>query len=134
LERESKIGLHGSGRNSGVLYSGIYYEENSLKANVCGEATRITYQLMLQYTRNNQGFRKYANEEAGRFLKRRFAKAAQLLIPRLKVEQLLNKERHELVMDFVVEQQGNTFHILNAVSPAFTSSFAFARYVVQKLT
>lgn len=83
---------------------------------------------------------------AGSFLKRRFAKAAQLLIPRLKVEhllpsgkvgiraQLLNKESHELVMDFVVEQQGNTFHIPNAVSPAFTSSFAFARHVVQKLT
>jgi len=110
------------------------------------DAIRITFQLIQLYLRNNQGFRKFTNEEAGRFLKRRFVKAAGLLIPKLKVEhlqpsekvgiraQLLNKESHELVMDFLVEQKGNTSHILNAVSPAFTSSFAFARHVVQKLT
>jgi (S)-2-hydroxyglutarate dehydrogenase len=32
LEKESKVGCHASGRNSGVLHSGIYYPEQSLKA------------------------------------------------------------------------------------------------------
>ncbi|MGE0171411.1 MAG: L-2-hydroxyglutarate oxidase [Oligoflexales bacterium] len=32
LEKESKLGCHASGRNSGVLHSGIYYPETSLKA------------------------------------------------------------------------------------------------------
>ena len=27
LEKELKVGLHGSGRNSGVLHSGIYYQQ-----------------------------------------------------------------------------------------------------------
>ena len=35
IEKESEIGLHSSGRNSGVLHAGIYYEPNSLKAKVC---------------------------------------------------------------------------------------------------
>ena len=35
LEKENALGLHGSGRNSGVLHSGIYYPENSLKARIC---------------------------------------------------------------------------------------------------
>ena len=37
LEKESEVGLHGSGRNSGVLHSGIYYPPESYKAKFCAE-------------------------------------------------------------------------------------------------
>lgn len=32
IEKESKVGLHGSGRNSGVIHAGFYYSADSLKA------------------------------------------------------------------------------------------------------
>ena len=35
VEKEKELGLHSSGRNSGVLHAGLYYEPDSLKANVC---------------------------------------------------------------------------------------------------
>jgi L-2-hydroxyglutarate oxidase len=35
LEKESAVGLHSSGRNSGVLHAGIYYKPDSIKAKVC---------------------------------------------------------------------------------------------------
>jgi len=35
LEKESKIGKHQTGRNSGVIHSGIYYTPNSYKAKNC---------------------------------------------------------------------------------------------------
>lgn len=35
LEKEAEIGKHSSGRNSGVLHSGIYYPSGTLKAEVC---------------------------------------------------------------------------------------------------
>ena len=35
LDKEAELGLHSSGRNSGVLHAGIYYEPGSLKAKVC---------------------------------------------------------------------------------------------------
>lgn len=35
IEKESAIGLHASGRNSGVLHAGIYYAADSLKAKFC---------------------------------------------------------------------------------------------------
>ncbi|MBV9147841.1 MAG: FAD-dependent oxidoreductase, partial [Acidobacteria bacterium] len=35
LERESEIAQHQTGRNSGVIHSGIYYRPGSLKAELC---------------------------------------------------------------------------------------------------
>ena len=35
LEKEKAVGTHQSGRNSGVLHSGIYYKPNSFKSNLC---------------------------------------------------------------------------------------------------
>ena len=35
IDKEAELGLHSSGRNSGVLHAGIYYEPGSLKAKVC---------------------------------------------------------------------------------------------------
>lgn len=32
IEKEAKVGLHGSGRNSGVIHAGFYYSADSLKA------------------------------------------------------------------------------------------------------
>lgn len=37
LERESELGLHQTGRNSGVLHSGLYYQPGSLKSRYCRE-------------------------------------------------------------------------------------------------
>jgi L-2-hydroxyglutarate oxidase LhgO len=45
--------------------------------------------------------------------------------------QLLNTKTLELVMDFVVEGDNTTIHVLNAVSPAFTCSFPFAKWVCE---
>lgn len=35
VDKEEQVGLHTSGRNSGVIHSGIYYPPGSIKANVC---------------------------------------------------------------------------------------------------
>ncbi len=45
--------------------------------------------------------------------------------------QLLDIDSLELLQDFVVEGDENSIHILNAVSPAFTSSIPFAEWVVE---
>ena len=45
--------------------------------------------------------------------------------------QLVNMRDLSLVMDFLIERKENQIHILNAVSPAFTASFAFAKWVLK---
>ncbi len=47
LEKESKIGQHQSGHNSGVIHSGIYYPPGSSKAKNCLNG----YKLLLEFAR-----------------------------------------------------------------------------------
>lgn len=42
LEKETTLGQHQTGRNSGVIHSGIYYAPGSLKARLCGEGAQRT--------------------------------------------------------------------------------------------
>ena len=45
--------------------------------------------------------------------------------------QLMNTETGKLEIDFKIEKGPNSLHVLNAVSPAFTSAFAFARHLTE---
>jgi L-2-hydroxyglutarate oxidase LhgO/3-mercaptopyruvate sulfurtransferase SseA len=44
VEKESGLNKHQSGRNSGVIHSGIYYKPGSLKAKMCIEGRKLAWQ------------------------------------------------------------------------------------------
>ena len=92
----------------------------------------------------NAGFRKVAVSEPGKYFLRSFFKEIKGMVHDLNIEdilpsnksgirpQLVNWKKNELVMDFVVLKHEKSIHILNAISPAFTSSMAFAEFIVEK--
>ena len=47
--------------------------------------------------------------------------------------QLVNIRENKLEMDFKFEGNEKSFHILNAVSPAFTCSMPFSEYLVDEI-
>jgi len=49
LEKESRVGTHQTGHNSGVIHSGLYYKPGSLKAKNCLEG----YAKLLEFCRTN---------------------------------------------------------------------------------
>ena len=46
--------------------------------------------------------------------------------------QLVDWRTKQLLMDFIVERAGDTLHVLNPISPAFTSSMELARQIVEE--
>jgi (S)-2-hydroxyglutarate dehydrogenase len=49
LEKESKLSMHQSGHNSGVVHSGIYYQPGSLKAKFCSNGLKDIYYFCDKY-------------------------------------------------------------------------------------
>jgi len=100
--------------------------------------------LASQWWRNAGGFRRYAREQALHGLKPLFLKAAQALVPGLRSEhlipsqkvgiraQLYDRRLGTLVQDFRLEQGPASTHVLNAISPAFTASFALADLIIDQ--
>jgi L-2-hydroxyglutarate oxidase LhgO len=115
-------------------YSGIQGVQPS-------EAARISTLLAKQYAVNRDGFRRLAWQEGRRYFKCWFAEAAQAIAPNIKPEhlqptnkvgiraQMYDRQEGKLVNDFLIEQGAHSTHILNAISPAWTSAFPFARHV-----
>lgn len=103
----------------------------------------IARRLAQQFMTNAQGFRALVRQELGRVTKRAWARQARVLVPSLRAHdlgpgdhvgiraQLVDTKKGELVMDFLIERGARSVHVLNAVSPGFTTAFAFARHVVE---
>jgi L-2-hydroxyglutarate oxidase LhgO len=93
----------------------------------------------------NDAFRGAALTEIRKYSVRNLLNEARGLLPELGIDdiedtpksgirpQLVDWDTKKLVTDFVVIRDGDSIHILNAISPAFTCSMAFARYTVDML-
>jgi len=108
------------------------------------ETFTIIYRDLLLFA-ENQAFRDNAINEIKKYFSSFVYREAGKMLPELKPEyieetgkagirpQLVNWRKRTLVDDFVVlNDSEDNIHLLNAVSPAFTSSMAFSRYVIDE--
>jgi L-2-hydroxyglutarate oxidase len=108
------------------------------------ESIGIAWRMASMYARNQQNFRRLVHTEIRKYSKQSFLKAAQKLVPELTSDdlisspkvgirpQLVNLRKRTLEMDYIFENTERSLHVLNSISPAFTSSFAFAELVVDR--
>lgn len=106
------------------------------------EFANILYFEALLFAKNSFGFRDLAISEIKKYNKKYFLNLAKKLTQNYNHEfytswstpgiraQLLEKNNLQLVQDFVVKTDKTSVHVLNAVSPAFTCSFAFSKWLV----
>jgi (S)-2-hydroxyglutarate dehydrogenase len=103
-----------------------------------GELADILRREAGLFLRNDFGFRTIAAQELPKYFRRALVRRAADLVdgvlpahfrqwgePGIRA-QLLDIRERRLVMDFVLEGDDRSLHVLNAVSPAFTCCLAFA--------
>jgi L-2-hydroxyglutarate oxidase len=100
--------------------------------------------LARQYLANRGGFRRYVHEQAFLALPPFLLREAQQLIPAVRAEhlelsqkvgirsQLFNRKSQLLEDDFLCHPGPASTHVLNAISPAFTASFALADLILDE--
>lgn len=107
-----------------------------------GELLETARHLAGLWLRDDFGFRRLALREVKKYSRAHLAGLAADLVPDLRPEhftrwgvpgiraQLLDRSTRRLEMDFCVEHDQRSLHVLNAVSPAFTCAFAFAEHLL----
>ncbi len=122
------------GRENYGIFEGIQWQES----------LGILGRLLQMYWANEHSFRGLVHREVLHYLKPWFVAAARRLVPELQADDLVPSDKvgirpqlirladKKLEMDFVIEQTENSLHVLNAISPAFTSAFAFAGLIADR--
>lgn len=145
------LGVHLTRVASGEVYAGptaipALGRENYgiLQGARFGESLRVGFEVSKMYFANQQNFRKLVHTELGKYRKKNFFAAVRKLMPELTYDdlvtsdkvgirpQLINMREKKLEMDYVIEKSPDSLHVLNAISPAFTSSLAFAEWIVDE--
>lgn len=145
------LGVHLTRVASGEVYAGptaipALGRENYgiLRGAQLGESLHVGMEITRMYIANHQNFRKLVHTELGKYRKKNFFAAVRKLMPELTSDdlvhsnkvgirpQLINVREKKLEMDYVIEKSPDSLHVLNAISPAFTSSLAFAEWIVDQ--
>jgi L-2-hydroxyglutarate oxidase len=142
------LGVHFTRSIDGTIYVGptaipAFGRENyGLIKGVSSEAFRISKDIALLYWANQQNFRELIHSEIKKYAKPYFMRAAKRLVNSIQMAdleasnkvgirpQLVNTVKKTLEMDYIIEQNATSKHVLNAISPAFTSAFCFAELLV----
>ena len=109
------------------------------------EMISIFGNLSLLYLKDQQNFRNLVHQEMPHLTTFGVINSARKLLNGLQYKclektpkvgirpQLVNVKEKKLEMDFIIENDENSTHILNSISPAWTSSFAVAEHIVNIL-
>jgi len=130
-------GVHGGVYLGPTAIPALGRENYGIFSGIDSEAPRILLRDALLFFRNKK-FREVALEEPRKYSFTYFFNDARKLVKELKptdIEscpkagirpQLVDVKKNELVMDFVIEGTDASVHVLNSISPAFTSSLFFS--------
>lgn len=110
-----------------------------------GECVEVVTRQLGLFLRNDAGFRRLAIGELRKYRKRTLVRHAAALAQGIRAEhftrwgppgiraQLLDRATGTLEMDFRYEGDDRSFHVLNAVSPAFTCAIPFCAHLADQI-
>jgi L-2-hydroxyglutarate oxidase len=125
-----------------ALWREQYQGTKNFRLGECGDIVRRQLGLLLS---SDWGFHRLAAEEMWKYSRMRLVSLASRLVDGVSEgrfrtwgragirAQLLNVKTRRLEMDFVIEGDDRSMHVLNAVSPGFTCALPFADYVTARI-
>jgi len=143
------LGVHFTRSAHGDVYVGptaipaLGRENYGILSGMDAEAPGILLRDALLFFRNKK-FREVALEEPRKYSSTYFFNDARKLVKELSPSdiescpkagirpQLVDVQKNELVMDFVIEGTDESVHVLNSISPAFTSSLFFSEMLCKE--
>lgn len=145
------LGVHFTVTVDGTIKIGPTAIPAFWRENYCGlknfnlnEFLTILKHELLLLTSNSFDFRELTYNEMRKYNKNYLIKLASKMVKEIDRNkfniwtkpgiraQLLNIKTLELLQDYKIEGDENSLHILNAVSPAFTCSMPFSKWIVEK--
>jgi hypothetical protein len=109
------------------------------------EFSELSLRQAVLFFNSNFDFKQLAWQEIRKYSRTHLVSLASPLLKDVKLSnfkkwgkpgiraQLLNIKKNTLEMDFIVEGDHQSIHVLNAVSPAFTCAFPFAAHICDKI-
>jgi L-2-hydroxyglutarate oxidase len=150
--RNTFLGVHFTVTVDGTAKIGptaipAFWRENyeGLKGFDAAEALSILRDEAILFFRNDFNFRSLALEEIKKYSRAYLVRQASALLEDVRLEnyrtwgrpgiraQLYDHQDKRLVMDFLLEGNSQSLHVLNAISPAWTAAMPFAEYVVDQI-
>jgi L-2-hydroxyglutarate oxidase LhgO len=119
-------------------YTGV----NNFRLN---EFAELALRQAALFFNSNFDFKQLAWQEIRKYSRAHLVRLASSLVKDVKISnfinwgkpgiraQLLNIKENTLEMDFIIEGDHQSIHVLNAVSPAFTCAFPFATHVCNQI-
>ncbi len=145
------LGLHSSHKRDGSFYIGpsstpVFGREYYSRANKLqlSEALSLAFSFGIKILKNENKLRTLALQEAKLLTKHGFLDEVEKLLNNIPTDsiqpslekigirsQVFDPLSKTLVNDFIIINQKHSTHVLNAISPAWTASFAFADHLIQ---
>jgi L-2-hydroxyglutarate oxidase LhgO len=109
------------------------------------EAQQITLTQIQLFFQANFPFRRLALQEMPKYYRPYLVNKAKKLVHQMPLDnftvwgkpgiraQLMHRQHKKLIMDFCLQGDHRSLHVLNAVSPAFTCSYPFASHVCNEM-
>lgn len=147
--RNPFLGIHFTKIYDGTVYVGptatpaLGRENYKMFGDLGLESLQILWRDFLLFMSNDK-FRNNAFSEIRKYSAKKFYDDIKDMVENISIDdllpsskvgirpQLIDIKKKKLVMDFIVLKESKTIHILNAISPAFTSAFAFAEFIVKE--
>jgi L-2-hydroxyglutarate oxidase LhgO len=140
------MGVHGEVKLGPTAIPAFWREHyEGLQNFNLGEATAILATEASLFLRNDFGFRNIALDEVKKYARPILVRQGAELVDGMSMDtfrrwgkpgiraQLFHRKERRMLMDFHLEGDDRSLHVLNAVSPAFTCALPFAEFVMDEV-